>query len=140
MRRAIALQIAAGGAAGLLTSACANNPALAITPEASSGKSLKIWSIHAEDDGDTVLVRGLVRRPALARGMLDGHLHVVARFSDGRPEVIADTRWSRIAPRGSRTGSYAVRLPIADAAAVSHLTVSYAPTADVAGTIRGMNP
>ncbi|WP_380871930.1 hypothetical protein ACFB49_28890 [Sphingomonas sp. DBB INV C78] len=140
MRRATALQIVAGGAVGVLTSACAHNPALAITPDTRSGKSLKIWSVHAEDAGDTVLVHGLVRRPALALGMLYGHLHVVARFSDGRPDVIADTRWSRIAPRGSRTGSYAVRLPIADAAAVSHITVSYAPTADAADTIPGMNP
>lgn len=140
MRRATALQIVAGGAVGVLTSACAHNPALAITPDMRSGKSLKIWSVHAEDAGDTVLVHGLVRRPALALGMLYGHLHVVARFSDGRSDVIADTRWSRIAPRGSRTGSYAVRLPIADAAAVSHITVSYAPTADAADTIPGMNP
>jgi hypothetical protein len=140
MRRASALQIVAGGAVGLLTSACANNPALAITPDTRSGKSLKIWSVPAEDAGDTVLVHGLVRRPALALGMLHGHLHVVARFSDGRPDVIADTRWSRIAPRGSRTGSYAVHLPIADAAAVSHITVSYAPTADAVGTTPGMKP
>ncbi len=140
MRRATALQIVAGSAVGFLTSACANNPALAITPEARSGKSLKIWSVHAEDGGDTVLVHGLVRRPALALGMLYGHLHVVARFSDGRPDVTADTRWSRIAPKGSRTGSYAVRLPISDAAAVSLIIVSYASTADAAGTIPGMYP
>lgn len=140
MTRATALRIAAASAMAVLTSACATSPALVITPETRSGKSLKIWSVHAEDSGDTVLVRGLVRRPQFAIGMLHGHLHVVARFSDGRPDLIVDTRWSHITRRGSHTGSYAVRLPIADAAAVSHITVSYAATSDAAGTSPGENP
>jgi len=140
MTRATALRMAAVSVMAVLTSACATYPALVITPETRSGKPLKIWSVHAEDSGDTVLVRGLVRRPQFAIGILQGHLHVVARFSDGRPDLTVDTRWSYIAPRGSRTGSYSVHLPIADAAAVSHITVSYAATSDAAGTIPGENP
>lgn len=123
-----------------IVSACAAGPELAITPRTVSGKPLRIWTVHAEDNDDIVLVSGMVRRPALALGPIPGHLHIVASFADGRPDLIADTRWGSIPSRGSRTGYYSARLPIADAAAVTNITVSYAAGADVVDATSGTNP
>jgi hypothetical protein len=128
---AIGMQMLAG---------CIAGPELAITPRAVSGKALQIWTVHAEDKGGTVLVSGMVRRPRSSIGPIRGHLHIVATFADGRREVVADTRWGSIPPRGSRTASYFVRLPIADPAAVASITVSYAAKADVVDPTSGRNP
>ncbi len=119
---------------------CARGPELTITPRTISGKPLRIWTVHAEDKGDIVLVSGMVRRPALAHGSVPGHLHVVASFADGRPDIVADTRWGSIPARGSRTAYYSARLPIADASAVNTITVSYVGSADTADTPSGNNP
>jgi hypothetical protein len=123
-----------------MVTGCIAGPELAITPRTVSGKPLQIWTVHTEDKGDSVLVSGIVRRSRLSIGPVPGHLHIVATFADGRPDLIADTRWGSIPPRGSRTGSYFARLPIADAAAISSITLSYAAKADVVDSISGRNP
>ncbi|AQR75101.1 hypothetical protein [Sphingomonas sp. LM7] len=137
------IKAAAIAAAGLLVmtiSACANGPRLAVPLQSASGKQLKIWTVTASDEGDTVLVSGMVRRPALSVGPIPGHLHVVAHFADGRPEVVADTHWGSIPVRGSRSGRYSVRLPIADAGAVANIIVSYVGSADMVDAPSGTNP
>lgn len=132
--------LAAVGLSTLTSSACARQPTLAITPTALSSRQLEILTVYAHDAGDTVNVRGLVARPLALSGGPWGHLHIVAQFFDGRPEVVVDTVWDRISFRGARTGRYAAKLPIVDAAAVSQITVSHAANADATRTLSRIKP
>lgn len=91
------------------------------------GRHLEIWSAHAGDDGDSVIVRGLVRRRPLDKHSLWGHVHIEARFRDGRSPLVAEAMWSKPSIKGSRTAPYWAELPIADAAAVTDIIISYAP-------------
>ena len=128
------------GCAPFLTSACSRYSALTITPTVLSSKQLEIRTAYADDAGDTITIRGMVYRPLALSGGPNGHLHIVARFSDGRPDIIADTHWDRISSRGSRSARYAAKLPIADSIAVSQITVSHVQTTDMADALPSMKP
>jgi hypothetical protein len=111
-----------------LTTGCASGGRplkAALTREPS--RHVEVWSAHAEDDGDVVVVRGLVRRPALDRHPLWGHVHIEARFRDGRAPFVAEALWNKPSTKGSRTAPYWARLPIPDEAAVTDIIISYAP-------------
>lgn len=133
MRAAIAARLitAATISAVMTTSAPASE--LPIKVKTVSGPRLDVWRAYAEDDGDYVRVRGTVRRPRRFVGIIPGHLHVVVTLLDGRPDVIADTRW---APTSS-LANFGVRLPIADASSISSITVSYVGKDDVVDTNPG---
>ena len=90
-------------------------------------RRVEIWTVRAEDAGDVVLVRGLVRRRALDKGRLWGHIDVEARFIDGRPAVVAKALWSAPSAKSARTARYSARLPVTDADEVTNIIVSYAP-------------
>lgn len=111
--------------AALLLGACTAGAPLSVPLAAAPSGRLMVRSVHADDKGDAVLVHGVVRRATLDRGPLWGHLHVEARFADGRTPVKAGTRWIGAAPRGARLGRYTATLPIADATSVAGITVSY---------------
>jgi hypothetical protein len=125
--RGRALFRAAATAFLVLTASAAMATRLAIKPEIVSGKALTIWTAFVEDKDDVVIVRGNVKRPQSKVGIIAGHLHIVAHRSGGLADVTADTRW---APT-SRLMAYSARLPIADAATITSITVSYVPTGDV---------
>lgn len=96
---------------------------VALTREPS--RHVVIWSAQAKDDGDAVLVRGLVRRPALSRHALWGHIHVEARFRDGRAPVEGEALWRK--PLKKASAPYWARLPIPDEGSVTDIIISYAP-------------
>lgn len=116
-----------GLAMAITLGGCAMGEPLAVPLSTPPAKQLSVWSAYTSDLGDAVLVFGLVRRPPLRTGPLWGHLHVEARFIDQRPPVWVDTRWSTIPPRGSRSGRFSARLPIADAASIASISVAYSP-------------
>lgn len=117
-----------GLAALLLATSCASaGPPLDAEITRVPSRRVEVWSVHAEDAGDVVRVRGLVRRRPLDNGPLWGHVDVEARFGDGRLPIVTEAFWSAPSAKSSRTAPYSARLPIADAAAVTDIVVSYAP-------------
>jgi hypothetical protein len=111
-----------------LAAACAGGGApLAARLTREPGRHVEIWTAHAEDVGAAIVVRGLVRRSPLDNHPLWGHVHIMARFADARAPLAAAARWSKPSTRSSRTGSYYAELPIADAASITDIFISYAP-------------
>lgn len=110
-------------AAGCASAAMPLNAELTRVPS----RRVEVWSVHAENVGGAVLVHGLVRRSPLAKGPLWGHVDVEAHFADGRPPLVTEASWRKPAAKNSRTAPYSARLPVANAADVSNIIVSYAP-------------
>lgn len=112
--------------AALALAACAAGPRLDISLTRDAGRHLVIWNASAEDAGETVLVRGWVRRKPLDRSAIWGHLHIDAHFVDGRPTVSAIAPIGKVPMRGARSTRFGARLPIPDADAIDQISITYA--------------
>lgn len=119
-----------GVSSALLVAGCASNPEVAVAASSVSSPRLRIWSVRTEDSGDSILVRGVVRRALLDVRPLYGHLHVTAYFKDARPAIAADTLWSYLKAQSPAFGTYSVRLPVSDPAALASIIVVYRSNPD----------
>src|SRR3546814_14986126 len=68
---------------------------------------------------------GTVRRPALAKGTIWGHLHIVGMFDDRRPPITVDARWGSLSSRGSRSAPFSAVLPTSDPLAIKSVRIEY---------------
>ncbi len=102
--RAVAGAAFALAAAGL--GGCAVGPRLAVPVSQAGSARLQVFWVSAHARADGIDVIGRVRRRPMYVGVIGGHLHVEARFSNGRPPVVADTRWGGLPSRGSTSASF----------------------------------
>lgn len=135
MRPSRKLRLMAATMVGVLLATDASADELPIKVKTVSGPRIDVWRAHADGDGKSVRVWGIVRKPRRFVGIVTGHLHVVATRSNGQSDIVADTRWAPTAD----LMNFSVRLPIADASSVTSITVSYAAKADVVDTQSGSN-
>lgn len=124
MRRTLIASVAATGLAG-----CAATSPLDAALSTASSPRLEVWAARAYATPKGVVVAGAVRRPALSRGPISGHVHVEARFADGRPPVVAVALWGSVPARGARLAHFRVALPVADRAPPTAISVSHLPHA-----------
>src|SRR3546814_12055700 len=75
---------------------------------------------------------GTVRRPALAKGTIWGHLHIVGMFDDRRPPITVDARWGSLSSRGSRSAPFSAVLPTSDPLAIQSVRIAYRAERDSA--------
>ena len=117
--------------AALAGASCATPPRLAAALSIASSAQLEVRSVRAYATSEGVVVAGQVRRPALSKGPIFGHLHVEARFTDGRSPILVSTHPGSVPIRGARLAHFRVQLPITDeirivTIAISHVTRAHA--------------
>ena len=111
---------------GLLASCATARLATEPTVELRSGGHLKVLSAYLRQSPQAV-VRGMVRREALWRGPVDGHLHVIAYGAGGQVIAQRATTWSgRFTSPHAAAAAYQADLAV-PRADVARLTVSVAP-------------
>lgn len=89
----IALGTALGFAVLPLAATGQTPPAVPATLE--GGGRLRIDSAYLRVGDDPAVVRGMVRRDALWRGPVGGHLHVIAYDAAGRQLALVPALWAR---------------------------------------------
>jgi len=110
--------------------ACSLGPRVETAIAASPNKVLAIYSTRAYAQKKGLLITGSVRRPALFKGAIWGHLHVVGFYEDGRPPVSVDTRWGTLSPRGSRSATFSALLPTSAPLEIKTVRIEYRAEAD----------
>lgn len=91
---------------GVALGGCAVGPRLTVPVSEAGSQKLQIFWVSAHANKEGVEVIGRVRRRPLYIGVIGGHLHVEGRFADGRPPVVADTRWGGLPSRGASSASF----------------------------------
>lgn len=117
-----------------LLTGCISGPPLQTTVITNPSKRLAIYGVRTYQAKKGVLVMGTVRRPALAKGAIWGHLHIVGLFDDRRPPITVDTRWGSLSSRGSRSAPFSTVLPTSDPLAIKSVRIEYRAERDRART------
>ena len=109
---------------------CAIGPELERAVTAPNNDRLEITWLHAYRKSNGLLVAGKVRRLGLGMRPVQGHLHVVAHFTDGSPPIMADGHWGTFSNRTNNLVSFSifVRTPRPDR--VREVVVEYRPEQD----------
>lgn len=98
-------------------------PQVVVTAE---GRSVRIVSAYLREDQRAV-VRGMVKRAPLYRGMVSGHLHVTAFGPDGAIVQRRTARWQGVM-RGAHPAAATYQSDLAvPMAQVARVEVAYAP-------------
>lgn len=121
-RQSIALALAAATLAGCATGPKVNLPAVAL----GNDRVQIIW-LHSYRDKGGVRVLGHVQRAPQSYGTIDGHLHVVAYFTDGTPPVAVDTHWGPLPVQGNRKAPFSALLPASHPDSIERISVEYRP-------------
>src|SRR3546814_19069570 len=93
-----------------LLTGCISGPPLQTTVITSPSKRLEIYWVRTYQAKKGVLVMGTVRRPALAKGKIWGHLHLVGMFDDRRPPLPVNPKWCTPSSHGRGTAPVRVVL------------------------------